>query len=125
MFCFKCGKEIKDDAKFCEFCGQQIDTSIEIKQEPQLVYVKQEKEPKSQFVAIICCLFLGMIGIHDFYMGNNGRGVTKLLIMIFLSWIYIGLIINFIWCVGDFFTILSKNDPCFYTEEEAKKQTFI
>ena len=23
MFCTKCGKEIRDDAQFCNFCGEQ------------------------------------------------------------------------------------------------------
>ncbi len=29
MFCSKCGKEIRNDAKFCEFCGIKMVTENE------------------------------------------------------------------------------------------------
>lgn len=87
-----------------------------------MVYVKAERQPKSQFLAIVLCLFLGLVGIHDFYLGKNGAGVIKLLIAIFLGWCVVGLIINGIWCIGDFLMILSKTDDCFYTKEELEQQ---
>ena len=27
MFCSKCGKEIEDNAKFCQYCGHEVGTS--------------------------------------------------------------------------------------------------
>lgn len=98
MFCKKCGKEIPDDAQFCQFCGQSLNEKIQTSQ----------SEPKSQGIALILCLLLGMVGIHDFYLERNGAGIAKLLIIIFLGWCAVGLIINFIWCIIDFLIILVK-----------------
>ena len=67
MFCTKCGKEIPDGSVFCQFCGQQIGATV---QSQQVVYVAPEKQPKSQFIDILLYLFLGLIGIHDFYLNR-------------------------------------------------------
>lgn len=34
---------------------------------------------KSRGTAIVLCFFLGMLGIHQFYIGNAGRGILYLL----------------------------------------------
>lgn len=116
MFCKYCGKEIEESSKFCEHCGKNLN------EEPQTiireVHYCQPTQAKSQFLAIILCLFLGLLGIHDFYMGNNGRGVAKLLIILLLGWLYIGFFINAFWCLCDFIVILSKDDKCFREEKE-------
>lgn len=41
---------------------------------------------KNKIVAAILALFLGSLGIHWFYLGKNGRGLTYLLITILLCW---------------------------------------
>lgn len=119
MFCQKCGKEIADDAQFCQFCGQQVNGAI---QPQQVVIVKQERQQKSQFVAIVLCLFLGMIGIHDFYLGRNGAGVTKTLVLALFGWIYIGVVINVFWCFFDFIAILCKAFEALKSNEELEKE---
>ncbi len=35
--------------------------------------------PKSRFVAILLCVFLGGLGIHRFYVGKAGTGIIWLL----------------------------------------------
>ena len=43
---------------------------------------------------ILCCLgFIGLGGIHDFYVGNIGKGIVKL---ITLNWFLIGTIVDLI-----------------------------
>ena len=116
MFCSKCGKELADDVKFCQYCGQQVGEVV--KQEQSVIYVQAVQQPKSQFWAIVLCVFLGLAGFHDFYMEKMGRGLAKFLILILLGWIYVGLIINFIWCIADLIVIITKSDDCFYTKEE-------
>ena len=108
MFCQKCGKELPDEAKFCQYCGwQNQGTPI------------KKREQKSQFIAIVLCLFTGLIGLHDFYLNRNLAGVTKLLIAILLGWMAgFGLIINGIWCFFDFIGILCKFFDCLLTDEE-------
>ena len=90
MYCKHCGKEIEDNSLFCKYCGGNLGENVTVK-EVQYIAIQQ---PKSQFVAIILCIFLGELGIHDFYMGKNGCGMTKLLILILLGWIVVGFIIN-------------------------------
>lgn len=48
---------------------------------------------KSKRTAIVCGILLGMLGVHDFYLGHIGRGVVHLLMTCsggaaFLSWIW-------------------------------------
>lgn len=54
--------------------------------------------PKSRLVATLLALFLGVIGVHRFYVGKIGTGI----LMIFLSLCGIGEI----WALIDFILIL-------------------
>lgn len=40
---------------------------------------KQEGSGKSQLIALILCFFLGLLGIHRFYLGYTTAGVIQLL----------------------------------------------
>ena len=42
-------------------------------------------EKKNKFVAIIIAIFLGGLGIHDFYLGREVKG----LLMLFFCWTFI------------------------------------
>lgn len=42
-------------------------------------HIKKRGGGKSQIVALILCLFLGLLGIHRFYLGYTGMGVLFLL----------------------------------------------
>ena len=42
--------------------------------------------PKSRVSYILLGLFLGGLGIHNFYAGHSGRGATQLLLNLFLFW---------------------------------------
>ncbi|HTM57146.1 MAG TPA: TM2 domain-containing protein [Candidatus Udaeobacter sp.] len=35
--------------------------------------------PKSRLVALLLCFFLGIIGVHRFYVGKNGTGILMIL----------------------------------------------
>ena len=39
-----------------------------------------QHESKSKLVAILLVLFLGMIGVNNFYLGQNGQGIVKLIL---------------------------------------------
>lgn len=123
MYCQHCGKEIEDNARFCQYCGQEVGQTPKKEVVQQTIIIKKEREPKSQFIAIILCLFLGMIGIHDFYLERNAAGVAKLLIMLLLGWIVIGIIINSIWCLIDFVLILCKGFEALMPNEELEEET--
>lgn len=34
--------------------------------------------PKSKVIAVLLAFFLGALGVHNFYLGKNGRGMTQL-----------------------------------------------
>ncbi len=119
MFCINCGKELPENVKFCPECGQQVGNIPSPVQ--QSIIMKKEREPKSQFVAILLCLFLGALGIHDFYLNRNTTGVVKLIIA-FLGLLTSGatFIISFVWCLIDFIIILCKGFDELLTNEEIK-----
>ncbi|MBO4633321.1 MAG: NINE protein [Lentisphaeria bacterium] len=56
-------------------------------------------QPKSRVAYVLLGLFLGSLGIHNFYAGYAGRGVTQLLITLFLSWLFIPWLIVELWCI--------------------------
>lgn len=64
--------------------------------------VTNTSHKKKQTVLILCCLgFIGFGGIHDFYVGNIGKGIIKL---ITLNWFVIGTIIDLVKIAGGTYT---------------------
>lgn len=52
MICSKCGKEIKDDAQFCNFCGTPVE-------QPKKEIKKKKKTPVIILVAVLCLALIG------------------------------------------------------------------
>ncbi len=90
MYCPYCGKEVVDDAVVCVGCGRSL----------QRVSVKAGQgnvSPKSRLVAALLAWFVGVLGIHRFYLGKTGTGV----VMIFtLGGLGVWALIDFILIVG-------------------------
>src|SRR5213596_3383882 len=61
--------------------------------------------PKSRGVYIILGLFLGTLGIHNFYAGYHGRGATQLIITFLTGWMVIGLVITGVWALVELCTV--------------------
>lgn len=55
--------------------------------------------PKSRVAYILLGLFLGGLGIHNFYAGYAGRGVAQLLITIFTFWLIFPILAIGIWVI--------------------------
>ena len=68
-YCANCGAETPKDADFCTKCGKAT-------QNTQL----EERERKSKLAAGLLALFLGYLGIHNFYLGYTGKAVAQLLL---------------------------------------------
>ena len=74
--------------------------------DPQVVVIKSEK---SMGVAYVLLIFLGQLGIHRFYLGKVGSGITQLLLGVIgfaTLWLIIGFIpltILWIWLFIDLF----------------------
>ncbi|MEE1244565.1 MAG: TM2 domain-containing protein [Acutalibacteraceae bacterium] len=99
MFCKNCGSEIDPNAAVCVKCGFQKGTGnkycpncgVEVA-EGQAVCVNcgvalkpvvaANGEQKSKLVAVLLALFLGSIGVHDFYLGYTKYGVIKIILAV-------------------------------------------
>ena len=53
--------------------------------------------PKSRIAYILLGLFLGGLGIHNFYAGYAGRGVAQLLITLLTGWLIVPLFVVGLW----------------------------
>lgn len=88
MYCKNCGQQIDDKAAVCIHCG--VATREPQAQQPvinvvnnnvnrnysggQIAYIHKKK-----WVAFWLCFFVGVIGIHRFYVGKIGTGIIWLL----------------------------------------------
>lgn len=57
----------------------------------------QQNPPKQLLVGVLLALFLGVFGVHNFYLGHTGRGVAQLLITVLT--LGLGSIITGIWAL--------------------------
>ena len=71
-FCSNCGKEVAENAEVCLNCGVALKTSKATNSD----YLNG----KDKITIILICLFLGGIGIHNFMMGENKKGIAKIIL---------------------------------------------
>lgn len=87
--CMKCGVPVGKGKNYCPTCGEPTNAEAVmcVHCGGGLVY---NKEPnvgnKSAIVAGLLGLFLGAIGVHNFYLGYTKRAVAQL--VLFLSFIF-------------------------------------
>lgn len=58
--------------------------------------------PKSRLAYILLALFLGTLGIHNFYAGQTKHGVIKLVLLVACG---LGLLVNPIWSIVEMITV--------------------
>ncbi len=68
-----------------------------------------ESSEKKKLIAFLLCTFLGMLGIHRFYVGKTGSGVAQLLTFGGLGF----------WAIVDWIMILCGS----FTDSEGKALT--
>ena len=61
--------------------------------------------PKSRLAYILLALFLGGLGVHNFYAGYTGKGVAQLLLTILLIWTIIVPLAVWIWTIVEMVTV--------------------
>ncbi len=103
-YCRNCGAELVDEATFCASCGTPVEAQAAPEQNSyQAQYQNpyqtpyQATAPKSKMVAGLLGIFLGSLGIHNFYLGYTSRGLIQLLVSIFLSWTFVAPVAMGIW----------------------------
>ncbi len=58
--------------------------------------------PKSRTTYILLALFLGGLGIHNFYSGHTKHGVIKLVLLFACG---LGVLVNPIWSIVEMITV--------------------
>lgn len=89
VFCRECGNQISDNAAVCVKCGVPTGNA------PMLV----TSAAKSRVAYILLGIFLGQLGIHNFYAGYTSRAVTQLLISLLLCWTIVAPLAVWVWAV--------------------------
>lgn len=77
--CLKCGVPRGQGNHFCPNCGAQTDplAVVCVRCGAPLTGVYG---PKSRLVAGLLGIFLGGLGVHNFYLGNTTRGVVQIIL---------------------------------------------
>lgn len=68
--CPHCGKEVKEGAQVCLSCGYSLEKSTKTSNE--------NISTKSKLTAGLLGIFLGGLGIHNFYLGYTGKGIAQI-----------------------------------------------
>lgn len=124
MFCQKCGSELNEGVTFCQNCGapvapvepqaqaqyQQNESQAQYQQyaEPQYTQPAPQGAQKSKLAAGLLAIFIGSLGIHNFYLGFTKRAVAQLLIS--LLTFGIGAPIIAIWALIEGIFYLTSHD---------------
>lgn len=69
MYCKHCGHALEDSAYYCTNCGCRTDET-------------PARVGKNRIVAGLLAIFLGSLGIHNFYLGYQNRAITQLLVSV-------------------------------------------
>lgn len=84
-YCPKCNAPCPDEATVCFNCKtafMQQAPNYAYPPQPQPIIVntvfQQPISTKNRWVALILCIFLGLLGIHRFYVGKVGTGLLWL-----------------------------------------------
>lgn len=116
--CSACQNLISKQAASCPKCGQpQVTNNFRqnssqlgnFNQMPQMAYGGYgtanhqvfARPSKSRGLFIVLGLFLGCLGVHNFYAGYNGKGIAQLLI----SLTFVGLIVTAFWALIEIITV--------------------
>jgi uncharacterized protein DUF4339/TM2 domain-containing protein len=61
--------------------------------------------PKSRAAYVVLGLFVGTLGIHNFYAGYTSRGIAQLLITLLGFWLVVPLLAVMIWNIVEVITV--------------------
>ena len=99
-FCTNCGEKLNEKDVFCSKCGASVETGVV--PETTAPTTQQPVNPninaKSKIAGGLFGIFLGSLGIHNFYLGYNSKGIAQLLLTL-VGWVACGLgpMIAYVW----------------------------
>lgn len=90
MYCKSCGINMGENVSYCPSCGEP--TGI------MSILSSYNPQAKSRVIAGVLALFVGYLGIHNFYLGYKGKGMAQLLLTT-IGWIifFLGPMIAGVW----------------------------
>lgn len=94
-YCSNCGAELNQNQEICLKCGVRVHNSSNV------------KSGKSKVAAGLFGIFLGMFGVHNFYLGYTGKAVAQLLITLLSCFILS--FVSAIWGLIEGILILAGN----------------
>lgn len=94
-YCPNCGKATVPGAAACTNCGVGLNAAV-------------NDNAKSKLVAGLLGIFLGSLGVHNFYLGFTGKAIAQLLITVITCGA--GSIVSGIWSLIEAIMILTGNE---------------
>ena len=115
MNCKHCGQLIEGNMAFCPHCGkataeeppksenthayESIPAPEVTPVPPAAPVMEQKSRTVAGLLGILCGLFLGGLGIHNFYLGYTKKAVAQLLICILGACLIVGPLASGLWCL--------------------------
>ena len=125
MNCKYCGQLMEESVKFCPHCGKSTAEEApkaenthtyesipapEVTPVPPAVHnVDQKSRTVAGLMGILFGIFLGGLGIHNFYLGYTKKAVAQLLLCILGSCLIVGPLASGIWCPVEGIMIIAGN----------------
>lgn len=72
-YCSNCGEPLPERAYICVKCGVKVEDNFN---------TNNQVNPKSKLAAGLFGIFLGSIGVHNFYLGYNNKAIAQVLITV-------------------------------------------
>lgn len=126
MFCKNCGGQIDEGASFCKHCGAAIEAEPQ-KVEPEVIpaqttsnnqNTQNAQAAQSDWTAkdgrygnydkltiALVCFFIGGLGIHCFMLGENKKGIVRIIASLCCGLGAIIALIDFIRVLTDSYTV--------------------
>ena len=105
--CPACGREVSTQAPTCPGCGHVLGPPA-VPTAPISISITSPavRKPKSRSIYIILGIFLGSLGVHNFYAGRIAQGLVQLLVSVLFYWMCgVPAMIMGIWALVECFTI--------------------
>ena len=121
MNCKYCGQIIEEDVSFCPHCGkavneapaaeethtyESIPTPV-VEAAPAAPVPEQKSKMVAGLLGILCGIFLGGLGIHNFYLGYTKKAVIQLVICLAGSCLIVGPLVSGIWSLVEGIQIMT------------------
>lgn len=105
-FCTNCGAKLEENQDKCVSCGKDLKDNKTDTNTPNT----QKKSSKSKVCAGLLGIFLGSLGVHNFYLGFTSKAVAQLLLTL-VGWIACGIgpMVASIWGLIEGIMILTGN----------------